>query len=176
MKDLNNKRGANIMWNTPSKQRLNEVPKLYETEEVPLKEKLIYLHFFLRGCDWFIAETDGKDLMWGFCILNNDLEMAEWGFVSLAELNDIKVGGWLKIECSQYWEIKPAKQVEKICISQGWKFSKPATSIEIECPVCKRVIVSDSDSKEIQCSECKIIILQRHIDSTKSDHQREHIT
>ena len=44
---------------------LDKVPKLYETETIPLKEKLIYLHFFIGGCDWYIAEYDGDNIFWG---------------------------------------------------------------------------------------------------------------
>ena len=43
------------MWNVPSKKRLAKIPGLYETEHIPLQEKLVYLHFFIGGCDWFIA-------------------------------------------------------------------------------------------------------------------------
>ena len=43
------------MWNIPSEERLKRIPRLYETEKVPLKDKLIYLHFFIGGCDWYIA-------------------------------------------------------------------------------------------------------------------------
>ncbi len=32
------------MWNEPTPERLNRIPKLYETEQVPLKDKLIHLH------------------------------------------------------------------------------------------------------------------------------------
>ena len=39
------------MWNIPTKQRLKKIPKLYETEYVPLNDKLIHLHFFMGGCD-----------------------------------------------------------------------------------------------------------------------------
>ncbi len=39
------------MWNTPTKKRLSKIPKLYETEGVALKDKLIYLHFFIGDCD-----------------------------------------------------------------------------------------------------------------------------
>ena len=60
------------MWNVPSKERLDKIPRLYETESIPLKDKLIYLHFFLGGCDWYIAEYDGEDLFWGYAILNGD--------------------------------------------------------------------------------------------------------
>ena len=48
------------MWNIPSKERLARIPKLYETEDVPLKDKLIHLHFFIGGCDWYVAEYDGE--------------------------------------------------------------------------------------------------------------------
>ena len=35
------------MWNEPSKERLAKIPRLYETERIPLKDKLIHLHFLL---------------------------------------------------------------------------------------------------------------------------------
>ncbi len=47
------------MWNEPSKERLSRIPKLYATEHSPLKDKIVYLHFFIGGCDWYIAEFDG---------------------------------------------------------------------------------------------------------------------
>ena len=111
------------MWNEPTKERLNKVPRLYETENVPLKEKLVHLHFFIGGCDWYICETDrDKDIMWGFCILNNDYEMAEWGFVSLSELRSIKIDGWLEVDCEleEIWEVKKAIDIDKIRTAQGW--------------------------------------------------------
>ena len=35
------------MWNEPSNEQLSKIPRLYQTERTPLKEKLIYLHFFV---------------------------------------------------------------------------------------------------------------------------------
>ena len=111
------------MWNIPSKERLDRIPKLYETEHIPLKEKLIYLHFFIGGCDWLVAEFDGKDLFWGFAILNNDLEMAEWGYISFSELKSIKVNQWLEVDCEleEHWRIRPAREMDIICEASGWK-------------------------------------------------------
>jgi len=37
------------MWNMPSKERLARIPKLYETEDTPLEDELIHLHFFIGG-------------------------------------------------------------------------------------------------------------------------------
>jgi hypothetical protein len=110
------------MWNEPSRERLSIIPKLYETEAVPLGDKLIYLHFFITGCDWYACEYDGEDLFFGFVILNNDYEMAEWGYVSFSELQSIKVDGWLEVDCEleELWQPKRAVEIEKIREAQGW--------------------------------------------------------
>jgi len=110
------------MWNMPSKERLAEIPKLYETEDTPLADKLIHLHFFIGGCDWYIAEYDGEDLFWGFACLNGDLQNAEWGYISYQELKEIKIGGWLEIDCETEfaWRIRPASEVPLICEASGW--------------------------------------------------------
>ena len=103
------------MWNTPSKERLARIPRLYETEKVPLKNKIIYLHFFLGGCDWYVAEYDGEDLLWGYAILNGDTQTAEWGYISLKELEDINLDG-LEVDCEleEYWQPKKASEIERI--------------------------------------------------------------
>jgi hypothetical protein len=111
------------MWNTPTEDRLSRIPKLYETEHVPLQEKLIHLHFFIGSCDWYIAEYDGEDIFWGFAILNDDLQNAEWGYISLSELKSVKVGGWLEIDCEleEFWQVRKASEIEKIRKAHGWK-------------------------------------------------------
>jgi hypothetical protein len=104
------------MWNEPSKERLSRIPRLYETEDVPLREKLIYLHFFIAGCDWYVVEYDGEDLFFGFAILNHDLECAEWGYVSFAELKELKLNRWLEVDCEteDAWKIRQASEIECI--------------------------------------------------------------
>jgi len=111
------------MWNTPTEDRLSKIPKLYETEHVPLQEKLIHLHFFIGSCDWYVAEYDGEDIFWGFAILNHDFQNAEWGYISLSELKSIKVDGWLEIDCEleELWCVRKASEIEKIRKAHGWK-------------------------------------------------------
>ena len=109
------------MWNEPTRERLAKVPGLYETETVPLREKLIYLHFFISGCDWYVAEYDGDDLFWGFAILNGDLQNAEWGYISFSELKSLKVA-WLEVDCEleEYWQVRKAEEIENIRRAEGW--------------------------------------------------------
>ena len=79
------------MWNIPSQERLNSIPRLYQTESTPLQNKIVYLHFFIGGCDWYVCESDGDELFFGFVILNDDLINAEWGYFTFSELKDISV-------------------------------------------------------------------------------------
>ena len=110
------------MWNAPTMYRLSQIPKLYETDELSIEEKLIYLHFFLAGSDWFVAEFDGTDTFFGFVILNGDLRNAEWGYFSFSELKHIKVRCLMEVDCEleSHWKIRPASQVEKIAQVYGW--------------------------------------------------------
>lgn len=102
------------MWNVPSPEKLATIPRIYQTENVPLKDKIIHLHFFIGGCDWYIAEFDGEDIFFGYAILNGDLVNAEWGYISFSELKEIKVQGCIEIDCDLYWKPKKASDVDKI--------------------------------------------------------------
>ena len=112
------------MWNEPSKKRLNQMPSLYETQDVPLQQKEVWLHFFVGGCDWWAVEFDheGGDLFFGFVVLNNSYQDSEWGNFSLSEMRSIKISGFLEIDCElpEYWEVRPASMVNDICLAQGW--------------------------------------------------------
>jgi hypothetical protein len=107
------------MWNKPSKDELAKLPKLYETESTPLKDKMIHMHFFMGGCDWYIAEFDGEDLFFGFVILNDDLHNAEWGYSSLAEMDAINIDGF-EIDRDLHWQPTPARMIERISELLCW--------------------------------------------------------
>ena len=109
------------MWNKPSDEELSRIPKFYSSEEVPLKEKMIYMHFFIGGCDWYAAEYSPEEkCFFGFAILNNDYEMAEWGYFSLDELASLKVK-FLEVDKDCFWTPRKACEIEKICKAQGWE-------------------------------------------------------
>ena len=103
------------MWNIPSQERLDRIPRLSSTESIQLKDKVIALHFFLGSSDWYIVEYDGDDLFFGYAILNGDHECAEWGYVSFCELKSLKIG-FLEIDCEleEYWRFKKVSEVPTI--------------------------------------------------------------
>lgn len=107
------------MWNPPDNIALSQIPRLYQTEDITLAEKFIYLHFFLGSCDWYIAEFDGQDIFWGFAILGGDTMNAEWGYISLKELQDISIND-IEVDRDLYWQPRKASEIEKIRQCRGF--------------------------------------------------------
>lgn len=116
------------MWSKPTEKQLAKIPALYSTEETPLKDKVIHMHFFLGGCDWYAAEYDPTEkIFFGFAILNGDLEMAEWGNFSLDELMSLKVS-FLEVDRDRHWTPRPAREVKNIAQAQRWQFAPGVTT------------------------------------------------
>lgn len=67
---------------------INEMPKTYEQDSRD-ENSMAYLHYFIGDSDWYITEKDkdgGVLQAYGYAILNGDLEMAEFGYISIKEL------------------------------------------------------------------------------------------
>ena len=108
------------MWNKPTAEQLAKLPRMYSGESTPLKEKVIHMHFFIGGCDWYACEYCPEDqIFFGFAVLNGDLQNAEWGNFSLRELADLRVK-FLEVDRDLHWEPKPAKDVSLIAEAQCW--------------------------------------------------------
>ncbi len=106
------------MWNKPNDEKLSKVPIIYATDFIQPKDKIIYLHFFIGDCDWYIAEYDGNDTFFGFAILNGDDINAEWGLISFSDLESIRLS-FVEVDNDLYFEPKRASEIEKIkkCMS-----------------------------------------------------------
>ena len=108
------------MWNKPTENQLSRMPDFYSTESVPLKEKMIYVHFFIGGCDWYAAEYSSEEkCFFGYAILNNDYDMAEWGYFSLRELCDLKID-FVEVDRDLHFTPTEAKDIENIKKAERW--------------------------------------------------------
>lgn len=114
------------MWSKPTEKQLAKIPAIYSTEETPLQDKMIHMHFFLGGCDWYAAEYDPTDrIFFGFVVLNGYLDMAEWGNFSLDKLMKLKVK-FLEVDRDRHWKVRPARKVKQIALAQRWQYCPEA--------------------------------------------------
>lgn len=73
----------------PPVAELRRIPALYATEDVDLADKVVHLHFFVGGCDWYIVELDPETFRaFGWANLGQG---GEWGYIDLAHLAVLQV-------------------------------------------------------------------------------------
>lgn len=102
----------------PLKVQVESIPELYATETVPLDEKIIYAHFFIQDSDWYIAEWDGKDKLFGYSILGGDHQNAEWGYISMQEINAARGRMGNGVELDFYWTPVPFSKIKKAQVEE----------------------------------------------------------
>lgn len=91
-----------------TKELRAKLPKLYETEKIPVEEKTAIVKFFQPwgSWTWYAVEGQEKNGDFTFFGLVHGFEK-EWGYFSLKELESV-TGPWgLKIERDLYF--KPTK-------------------------------------------------------------------
>ena len=76
---------------------------------------MIHEHFFLGGCDWYAAEYGPQErIFFGYAILNDDLENAEWGYFSFDELRQVKTRQEFEVDRDLHWKPRRAAEIERI--------------------------------------------------------------
>ena len=76
------------MYKKTKRVRTDNIPQLYETEDIVAEKKMIYQKWKIPeiGFYWLIAELDRiENIAYGYANLNDDL-FAEWGYISIDEL------------------------------------------------------------------------------------------
>ena len=89
------------------------LPKLYETENVPLEEKTVYVKFFTPDSSWtwYVLEgeeQEGGDFLMFAWVIGLEREL---GYVSLRELKSVRGPLGLPIERDLHFKPRPLKEV-----------------------------------------------------------------
>ncbi len=65
------------------------IPRLYETENIKLEDKMIYEHYFVGAFSWYVAEKEGN-LCFGYVRNLAHPEFSEWGYFDLEEIKKVR--------------------------------------------------------------------------------------
>lgn len=107
----------------PPQAVLAKIPKLYETESTPAPDKMIWLHYFSPGGDYYIAELDTETgEAFGYTRYSHYPDGAEWGYISLPELERVTthveivgIGSARRpaVERDLHWQPRKFSEVER---------------------------------------------------------------
>jgi hypothetical protein len=117
-------------------ENIADIPALYSTEEVALRDKVIHLHYFLGDCDWYIAELDpATGLAFGYAILHGDEYGAEWGYSSTVEMESLKlsIGDFDTIvERDLDWQAKSFSEITMPWMAEAIRLADAAGPLPME--------------------------------------------
>lgn len=98
--------------------RPTAAPKLY-SQDGKGYEAEVFAHYFLGGSDWLVTEYDPEeDLAFGWACLNGDRQLAELGYVSLAELESVGVP--LRLQDIATGRVLESKALQRVELEEGW--------------------------------------------------------
>lgn len=113
------------MWSKPTKADLEKLAKNRNRKDTGSTDDTIILaHFWLQSCDWYIVDYDPEtEIMFGYAILNGDLQMSEWGTVfyqgdtkNPASRDDnlmMLKQGFVEVDFDKHWTPKPFREVRE---------------------------------------------------------------
>lgn len=97
-------------------ENLENVPALYETEEIPVEDKIVKAHYFAQSCDFYVVEINPEDgEAFGYTKFAA-FESGEWGYIDLPTMESNKTlasGLGLVIERDLYWSEEKFSEVLK---------------------------------------------------------------
>lgn len=96
-----------------TKEIEKRLPKLYETEDIPLEEKIVQVKFFTpwTSFTWYAVEYDPIERrFWGYTEVGNEHNGDEWGYFMLDELASIRGPFGVKIERDEWFDPQPVSK------------------------------------------------------------------
>jgi hypothetical protein len=97
-----------------------DTPPLY-AQDGKGYEATVYAHYFIGNCDWFVTEYDPEeDRAFGWAC-TGDRPRAELGYVSLAEMESVRVKGVFLVDYDLHWQRVPLRQaIDELDKRTGW--------------------------------------------------------
>jgi len=95
------------------------IPELYETEDVPLAQKVVHEHFFVRGGtgEWHVFEVESSSATSCIAFAMCDLGTPELGYVDLVALESLRIDRPglppIVVERDVNWQPRPWSKVER---------------------------------------------------------------
>ena len=92
-----------------------KIPPLYATENIPMADKIVHVHYFSGPYDAYLVEYDeATHEGFGYTVIAGH-DSGEWGYINLDYLASVKVPPFgLGIERDLYWDPTPVCKIPKI--------------------------------------------------------------
>lgn len=114
------------------KQKLKDIAKIamqISTDDELINEDgshNVGFHYFVGNSDFYISEIKSDGTVFGYTILNGDVEMAEWGYQNIEEI--INVSQWIEMD----YHVPEGMTIERMLEEKYPEYYKQESVVEIK--------------------------------------------
>ena len=110
------------MRNRPNESELLELAQIEIDENTPLEDRMIHMHFFADGHDWYVSEYDPQRRhFFGYMIPYDDYHQARWGYFSFDGLDRTRTKANAEVVRNTHWTPKQAIDIDRIRDAYTWQ-------------------------------------------------------
>lgn len=110
------------MINRPTESELLKLANIEIDKNTPPEDRVIYLHFFLDGCHWYMAKYDPETrLFFGYIVPHSDYRNARWDYFSFDKLCRMKGKIHSRVVRNIDWKPIRAIEVGNIRDAYAWR-------------------------------------------------------
>ena len=110
------------MINRPTESELLKLARIKINKNTPLEERVIHMHFFLDGHDWYVSEYDPqRRTFFGYRVPNDEYHRAGWDHFSIDELYQMRGHENRRVTRNADWTPRPALKIDRIRDAYTWQ-------------------------------------------------------
>lgn len=110
------------MINRPKESELLKLSQIKINKNTPLEERVIYMHFFLDGHDWYLSEYDPlRRTFYGYIVPRDQYHKAGWDHFNIDELNQMRDHKNRRVTRNTDWIPIQAIKVDRIRDAYTWQ-------------------------------------------------------
>ena len=120
------------MINKPTESELLELANREVDHSTPPEDRMIYMHFFLDDCHWYMSEYDPVSRRFFGCMIpGSRYHKFRWGHFSFGKLCRMKGKIHSRVVRNMDWKPRVAMQVANIRDAYVWREGLNAGPIEV---------------------------------------------
>jgi len=113
------------MINRPNESELLKLAQNKIHKNTPLEERVMHMHFFLDGHDWYLSEYDPLSrTFFGYVVPQDQYHKAGWSRFSIDDLYQMRGHKNRRVTRNTDWIPRRAMEIDRIRDAHAWQNSQ----------------------------------------------------
>ena len=119
------------MINRPEESELLKLAQIEVDKNTPLEERVMHMHFFLDGHDWYLSEYNPfSRTFFGYYVPHDQYHKACWGHFNIDDLYYMRDYKNRRVTRNTDWMPRRAMEIDRIRDAHTWQKSQRKSKLK----------------------------------------------